>query len=62
MARKIETLRGGAWTPVQVTDLLKRLDRVAAGASRIARFHRSGKCRTMTTGESSELYCPMMMR
>ncbi len=30
VARKIETRRGGAWTPVQVTDLLKRLDRVAA--------------------------------
>lgn len=30
VARKIETRRGGAWTPVQVSDLLKRLDRVAA--------------------------------
>lgn len=30
VARNIETRRGGAWTPVQVTDLLKRLDRVAA--------------------------------
>ena len=30
VARKVETRRGGAWTPVQVTDLLKRLDRVAA--------------------------------
>ena len=30
VARKIETRRGGAWTPVQVNDLLKRLDRVAA--------------------------------
>jgi DNA invertase Pin-like site-specific DNA recombinase len=29
-ARKIETRRGGVWTAVQVTDLLKRLDRVAA--------------------------------
>jgi DNA invertase Pin-like site-specific DNA recombinase len=26
-ARKIETRRGGIWTPVQVADLLKRLDR-----------------------------------
>ena len=30
VARKIETRRGGAWTPVQVSDLLKRLDRAAA--------------------------------
>ena len=30
VARKVETRRGGAWTPVQVSDLLKRLDRVAA--------------------------------
>jgi hypothetical protein len=30
--RKIETRRGGAWTPVQVPDLLKRLDRMAACA------------------------------
>lgn len=30
VARKIETRRGGAWTPVQVGDLLKRLDRVVA--------------------------------
>ena len=30
VARKIETRRGGAWTPVQVSDLLKRLDKVAA--------------------------------
>lgn len=30
VARKIDTRRGGTWTPVQVTDLLKRLDRVAA--------------------------------
>jgi DNA invertase Pin-like site-specific DNA recombinase len=30
VARKVETRRGGAWTPVQVGDLLKRLDRVAA--------------------------------
>ena len=30
VARKVETRRGGTWTPVQVTDLLKRLDRVAA--------------------------------
>lgn len=30
VARKIETRRGGAWSPVQVTDLLKRLDRLAA--------------------------------
>jgi DNA invertase Pin-like site-specific DNA recombinase len=30
VARKIETRRGGTWTPVQVSDLLKRLDRVAA--------------------------------
>jgi DNA invertase Pin-like site-specific DNA recombinase len=29
-ARKVETRRGGAWTPVQVSDLLKRLERVAA--------------------------------
>ena len=25
VARKVETRRGGTWTPVQVTDLLKRL-------------------------------------
>lgn len=30
VARKIETRRGGAWTPVQVGDLLKRLDRLTA--------------------------------
>lgn len=30
VVRKVETRRGGAWTPVQVGDLLKRLDRVAA--------------------------------
>jgi DNA invertase Pin-like site-specific DNA recombinase len=30
VARKIETRRGGTWTPVQVSDLLKRLERVAA--------------------------------
>lgn len=30
VARKVETRRGGAWTPVQVSDILKRLDRVAA--------------------------------
>jgi hypothetical protein len=29
-ARKVETRCGGAWTAVQVTDLLKRLDRVSA--------------------------------
>lgn len=29
VARKVETRRGGAWTPVQVSDLLKRLERVA---------------------------------
>lgn len=29
VARKVETRRGRTWTPVQVTDLLKRLDRVA---------------------------------
>ena len=28
--RKVETRRGGTWTPVQVGDLIKRLDRVAA--------------------------------
>lgn len=28
-ARKVETRRGGAWTPVQVSDLLKRLERIA---------------------------------
>jgi len=27
--RKVETRRGGQWTPVQVSDLLKRLDRAA---------------------------------
>ena len=30
VARKVETRRGGTWTPVQVTDLLRRLDRAAA--------------------------------
>lgn len=30
VARKIETRRGGTWTPVQVSDLLKRLNKVAA--------------------------------
>ena len=30
VARKVETRRGGTWTPVQVSDLIKRLDRVAA--------------------------------
>lgn len=30
VARKVETRRGGAWTPVQVGDLLKRLDRLTA--------------------------------
>ena len=29
-SRKIETRRGGAWSPVQVADLIKRLDRLAA--------------------------------
>ena len=29
MARKVETRRGGQWTPVQVGDLLRRLDRAA---------------------------------
>ena len=29
VARKVETRRGGAWTPVQVGDLLRRLDRAA---------------------------------
>lgn len=29
VARKVEARRGGAWTPVQVSELLKRLDRVA---------------------------------
>ena len=29
VARKVETRRGGTWTPVQVNDLLKRLDRAA---------------------------------
>src|SRR4051812_6253538 len=28
-ARKIQTRRGGIWTPVQVADLLRRLDRAA---------------------------------
>ena len=30
VARMLETRRGGAWPPVQVTDLLKKLQRVAA--------------------------------
>jgi DNA invertase Pin-like site-specific DNA recombinase len=30
VARKVETRRGGTWTPVQVGDLLKRLARMAA--------------------------------
>ena len=29
-SRKIDTRRGGAWSPVQVADLIKRLDRLAA--------------------------------
>lgn len=29
VARKVETRRGGQWTPVQVGDLLRRLDRAA---------------------------------
>ena len=32
VARNVPTRRGGIWTPVQVSELLKRLDRVAAGA------------------------------
>ena len=29
VTRKVDTRRGGQWTPVQVSDLLKRLDRTA---------------------------------
>jgi DNA invertase Pin-like site-specific DNA recombinase len=32
VVRKVETRRGGVWTPVQVGDLLRRLDRVAGAA------------------------------
>jgi DNA invertase Pin-like site-specific DNA recombinase len=36
-ARKVEARRGGTWTPVQVGELLKRLDRLATADAKPAR-------------------------
>jgi hypothetical protein len=38
-ARKVETRRGGTWTPVRVGELLKRIERLDTKARSVPRTH-----------------------